>query len=56
MSEIDTILEAAAGMRARGEPFALATVVSVRGSSYRRPGARLLVPESGSPIGLISGG
>ena len=36
--------------------MALATVVSVRGSSYRRPGARLLVPEDGPPIGLISGG
>ena len=56
MSEIDTILEAAAERRARGERMALATVVSVRGSSYRRPGARLLVPEEGSPIGLISGG
>jgi xanthine dehydrogenase accessory factor len=28
----------------------------VRGSSYRRPGARLLVPAEGPPIGLISGG
>ncbi len=56
MSEIDTILEAAAERRARGERLALATVVSVRGSSYRRPGARLLVPEDGAPIGLISGG
>lgn len=56
MSEIDAILEAAADHRARGEPVALATVVSVRGSSYRRPGARLLVPAHGSPIGLISGG
>ena len=36
--------------------MALATVVSVRGSSYRRPGARLLVPADGAPIGLISGG
>jgi xanthine dehydrogenase accessory factor len=56
VSEIDAILEAAAERRARGERMALATVVSVRGSSYRRPGARLLVPEAGSPIGLISGG
>lgn len=56
MSELDTILEAAAGLTARGERFALATVVSVRGSSYRRPGARLLVPEQGAPVGLISGG
>lgn len=56
MSELDAILEAAAGLVVRGERFALATVVSVRGSSYRRPGARLLVPENGGPIGLISGG
>lgn len=56
MSEIDAILEAAAALGARGERFALATVVSVRGSSYRRPGARLLVPEHGAPVGLISGG
>jgi xanthine dehydrogenase accessory factor len=56
VSEIDAILEAAAAAGARGEPMALATVVSVRGSSYRRPGARLLVPADGAPIGLISGG
>jgi xanthine dehydrogenase accessory factor len=56
VSEIDAILDAASERRARGERMALATVVSVRGSSYRRPGARLLVPEQGPPIGLISGG
>jgi xanthine dehydrogenase accessory factor len=56
MSEIDAILAAAAERGARGERMALATVVSVRGSSYRRPGARLLVPEDGAPVGLISGG
>jgi xanthine/CO dehydrogenase XdhC/CoxF family maturation factor len=56
VSEIDAILAAAAERRARGERLSLATVVSVRGSSYRRPGARLLVPEHGPPIGLISGG
>lgn len=56
MSEIDAILDAAAERRARGERMALATVVSVRGSSYRRPGARLLVPQDGRPVGLISGG
>ena len=56
MSEIDTILSAAAELRERGIPAALATVVSVRGSSYRRPGARLLVPRDGPPVGLISGG
>jgi xanthine dehydrogenase accessory factor len=56
VSELDAILEAAADCRERGERFALATVVDVRGSSYRRPGARLLVPESSPPVGLISGG
>lgn len=56
MSEIDAILDAAARLRADGVPFGLATVISVRGSSYRRPGARLLVPAEGSPVGIISGG
>jgi len=56
VSEIDDMLAAAAECGRNGERFALATVVSVRGSSYRRPGARLLVPEHHSPIGLISGG
>lgn len=56
MSEIEALLEAADGLRRDGVRFALATVVAVRGSSYRRPGARLLVPEQGPPIGLISGG
>ncbi len=36
--------------------MALATIVAVRGSTYRRPGARLLVPEEGAPIGNLSGG
>jgi xanthine/CO dehydrogenase XdhC/CoxF family maturation factor len=35
---------------------ALATVVRTAGSSYRRPGARLLVPQDGKSIGAISGG
>src|SRR6185369_2911639 len=38
-------------------PFAaLATVVSVEGSSYRRPGARMLITESGETSGVLSGG
>jgi xanthine dehydrogenase accessory factor len=36
--------------------MALATIVGVEGSTYRREGARLLVPESGKPVGNISGG
>lgn len=34
----------------------LATLVAVEGSSYRRPGARLLLLEDGRRIGSISGG
>ena len=56
MGELEQILAAAAALDDRGEPYALATVVRVDGSSYRRPGARLLVPRDGRPIGLISGG
>ena len=35
---------------------ALATVVKVRGSSYRSPGARMLITDDGKWIGSISGG
>lgn len=37
-------------------PAALATVVRVEGSSYRREGARLLIEADGRLTGLISGG
>ncbi len=39
-----------------GKQTALATVVQVQGSSYRRPGARMLVTEDGQLTGAISGG
>src|SRR5690349_7685294 len=35
---------------------ALATVVRVRGSSYRSPGARMLITDDGTWVGSISGG
>lgn len=56
MSGLSDLLDAAEGMAVRGEPYALATIVSTRGSTYRRAGARLLVPAEGEPIGNISGG
>jgi xanthine/CO dehydrogenase XdhC/CoxF family maturation factor len=56
MSEITDVLSAIESLAARGERMALATIVAVRGSTYRRPGARLLVPEDGAPVGNISGG
>ena len=40
----------------RGEKFALATLVRAQGSSYRRPGARMLVCADGKTIGSLSAG
>jgi xanthine/CO dehydrogenase XdhC/CoxF family maturation factor len=43
MSELDVIVREESSLRRTGAPFLLATVVEVRGSSYRRPGARMIV-------------
>jgi xanthine/CO dehydrogenase XdhC/CoxF family maturation factor len=40
----------------RGQSFALATLVRAEGSSYRRPGARMLVCQDGCTIGSLSAG
>ena len=56
MSEITDVLSAIESLSERGEKMALATIVSVRGSTYRRPGARLLVADDGDMVGNISGG
>jgi xanthine dehydrogenase accessory factor len=56
MKEILDILEAYATIRAEGRKAALATVVRVEGSSYRQPGARMLIGDDGSLAGAISGG
>ena len=56
MSELTDVLQAIESLSARGQRLALATIVAVRGSTYRRPGARLLVPEEGELVGNISGG
>jgi len=56
VSEIVDVLSAIERLQSEGQRMALATIVAVRGSTYRRPGARLLVPETGAPIGNISGG
>ncbi len=38
------------------EDFALATLVRTHGSSYRRPGARMLISADGTTVGSLSGG
>jgi xanthine dehydrogenase accessory factor len=37
-------------------PWALATLVQTEGSTYRKPGARLLVDSNGRTLGVLSGG
>lgn len=56
MKEIEDILRAYKASQEAGKKVALATVVHVEGSSYRRPGARMLVTEDGEMTGAISGG
>ena len=40
----------------RGQSFALATLVRAEGSSYRRPGARMLICQDDSTVGSLSAG
>lgn len=56
MRELRDIISALAALQARKEQAALATVVRVRGSTYRREGARLLIHPDGRTTGSISGG
>ncbi len=56
MKELITILDAIETYGARGARMALATIVGVRGSTYRHEGARLLVTEHQEMVGNISGG
>ncbi len=54
--ELMTILDAVETHGRLGRRMALATIVGVRGSTYRREGARLLVTEHQEMVGNISGG
>ncbi len=56
MRELQRILEAYRNHLPMDAPLALATVVRVEGSAYRRPGARMLIYPDGRRIGSISGG
>lgn len=56
MREIPALLAAWQRLRAAGEEAVLATVVKVEGSSYRSPGARMLIDPQGASVGTISGG
>ena len=56
MKEIRNVIKLYDSFREEGTPCALATVVAIAGSSYRRIGARLIVGADGRYTGGISGG
>jgi xanthine/CO dehydrogenase XdhC/CoxF family maturation factor len=56
MKELQDIVNAYDSAKKAGQACVLATVVHLEGSSYRGPGARMLVLEDGLMIGAISGG
>ena len=56
MSELKRLLAAYDKQKASGGACALATVVMVEGSSYRRAGAQMLANDDGQLTGTISGG
>ncbi len=55
MKEIQEILKKISELQP-DEKAVLATVVDVQGSSYRLPGAKMLILESGETFGIVSGG
>ncbi len=55
LKEIHEILRAIS-LFSDGEQAVLATVVDVRGSGYRLPGARMLILADGRTVGTVSGG
>ena len=54
--ETTEIFSRLAALGTSGETAALATVVSIDGSAYRRPGAKLLIEDDGDTIGGVSAG
>lgn len=56
MKELTDLLTEARRLCDTRRPFALATVVKINGSSYRRPGARMLITPDAETCGTISGG
>jgi xanthine dehydrogenase accessory factor len=56
MNELERIVREAATLSTQGASFLLATVVRVRGSAYRRPGARMLIAGDRWLAGCVSGG
>ncbi len=55
-TELINIIQAYRQIDFSSKKAALATILNVEGSSYRRPGARMLIVDDGNWTGAISGG
>ena len=53
MNTLDAILD---DLRKTTQPSVLATLVRVKGSAYRKPGARMILDREGPRMGVVSGG
>ena len=56
MTDLEPILTLWRELEAAGADYVLAAVVAVEGSSYRRPGAHMLLAHDGRRSGTVSGG
>ncbi len=56
MNELQAVLEAFESSQKSGETAFLATVVKTQGSTYRHPGAKMLMTNTGKTVGTISAG
>lgn len=54
--EFKNIVDAALQAQSKGLKSVLASVVALDGSSYRKPGVRMLILENGTMVGAVSGG
>src|SRR5918995_256558 len=54
--ETAEVVDRAIALASAGRRAAVATVVRIAGSSYRRPGAKFLIEDDGQTLGGVSGG
>ncbi|PCJ97111.1 MAG: XshC-Cox1-family protein [Flavobacteriaceae bacterium] len=54
--ELKKIIQAYQTTHEKGLKAVLATIVALNGSSYRRPGVRMLIAEDNTMVGAVSGG
>lgn len=56
LREAQKTWEALKALKVQGRRVALLILISVRGSAYRRPGAKMVMADDGTMVGTLSGG